>query len=728
MPLFRKKKPLETPVDLNGVFERAGYKNASVAMMTVDRDMVITGVNKASEELFRTHAYSFRQLDPTFDPETVVGTCIDRFHKNPDHQRKILSDPANLPYETTISIDPFFFDLKISSVRESGAFVLEWRDVTQARQNRFILESIEATQARIVFAPDGSILDANTNFLDVMGYDLNECLGKNHRIFMHPAERASSDYVEHWRKLKEGRHVEGVFRRIAKSGANVWLHAAYYPIVDTNNKVIRIVKYGVDVTEAESKNAEYQGKLSAIELSQAIAEFTPDGDVISANGNFCKVMEYSPRDVEGRHHRVFVPPEQRESAAYKEFLQNFRAGKFQAARYERVTKSGRRVWLQATYNPILDAAGALSKIVEFATDVTDEVLAAERRERDQKRVVSALASGLQALSDGRFAARIDEDFPSEYVQLRSDFNSALDTLSATIKDVIETAESVGHGATGISEAAVDLSKRTETQAATLEQTAAAVDEIAATVRESSENAAAANGRVADASAEAQKSGDVVKRAIDAMEAIETSSSQISQIIGVIDEIAFQTNLLALNAGVEAARAGDAGRGFAVVAQEVRALAQRSSEAAKEIKGFIAESSEHVKVGVDLVGDAGDALVAIVDRVRGVSELVSLIATSTNEQSRSVTEVNSAMVQIDAATQQTAAMVEETTAASHSLMQDAKELSRRMRQFEIGSPNGVVAPPLPAASGVKDQVARAQSFVAANEGSAALDQESDWSEF
>ncbi|MES2896956.1 MAG: methyl-accepting chemotaxis protein [Pseudomonadota bacterium] len=310
-------------------------------------------------------------------------------------------------------------------------------------------------------------------------------------------------------------------------------------------------------------------------------------------------------------------------------------------------------------------------------------------------VVAALADGLARLAHGDLTARVEQDVAPEYEALKHDFNVAMSQLQNTMGVVVGATSSMRSGADEISRAADDLSHRTERQAASLEETAAALDEITETVRRTAEGATHARGVVETARVNAAQSAEVVRKATAAMGEIEGSSRQIEQIIGVIDEIAFQTNLLALNAGVEAARAGDAGRGFAVVASEVRALAQRSAQAAKEIKALIHASGEQVGHGVSLVAETGKALQVIVSQVAEINGIVSEIASSAQEQATGLHQVNAAVNQMDQVTQQNAAMVEESTAASHALANEAVELAKLIGQFRThdGEPVQVSAPPV-----------------------------------
>ena len=488
---------------------------------------------------------------------------------------------------------------------------------------------------------------------------------------------------------------------------------------------------------------ELRSMMAAVERSQAVIQFDLDGTIRDANPNFLSVVGYDLSEIVGRHHRMFVDPAEAQTPAYAEFWRRLNAGEFVSEKFIRYGKGGHRVVIEASYNPILDTAGRPYKVVKFAMDVTAVEEERERRaevERQsaqvQAAVVEGTAKGLSAMAEGDLSYRIQEDFPGDYAVLRENFNRAMSALDEAVGVIGVNAGSMQSGAHEISSAAEDLSRRTEQQAASLEETAAALDEITATVRKTAENAQAADVVVTQGRTQAETGGVVVQKAVAAMGEIERSSDQIGQIIGVIDEIAFQTNLLALNAGVEAARAGEAGRGFAVVASEVRALAQRSAESAKEIKTLISASSSQVKDGVVLVRQSGEVLTGIAGRIEEITTLMSEIRASTQEQAVGLAEVNTAVNQMDQVTQQNAAMVEQSTAASLSLSREAAELAELVGRFETSQ---VAAAPTPIhkapvqqmksriESFARAQAAPARARMAVGGGRAAAVQ-SDWEEF
>ncbi|TPP07054.1 methyl-accepting chemotaxis protein [Rhizobium glycinendophyticum] len=538
-------------------------------------------------------------------------------------------------------------------------------------ESKAVLEALGRSQAIIEFNLDGTIITANENFCRALGYELAEIKGKHHRIFCDAAYTATQDYRDFWAMLNRGQFESREYKRIRKDGSDIWIQASYNPVF-RNGKLWKIVKFASDITAAKQKSAEDAGKLDAISRVQATIEFTPKGDILTANENFLTTLGYTLDEIAGKHHQMFCEPDYVRSEAYREFWKTLASGQFISQEFKRIGKGGKIVWIQASYNPIFDANGQVFKIVKYATDITGRV-----------RAVDEIAHGLTALAHGDLTARITEPFIPSLEQIRVDFNSAIDRVRAAMQEVSGNTVAIASGSEQIRVASDNLAKRTEQQAAAVEETAAALEQITQTVADSSKRATEAGELVARTKDGAEKSGDVVKSAIRAMDEIESSSREISSIIGVIDEIAFQTNLLALNAGVEAARAGEAGKGFAVVAQEVRELAQRSASAAKEIKTLIGKSGDQVKTGVQLVGETGKALEQIVVEVKEINRNVIAIVEGSREQATGLKEINKAVNAMDQNTQQNAAMVEESTAASHGLAKQAAALRELVGQFRIG---------------------------------------------
>jgi len=547
------------------------------------------------------------------------------------------------------------------------------RDVTAQRNHNATIEgqikAISKSTAVIEFDTKGIILSANDNFLKTVGYTLNEIVGKHHRMFMPDDAGQSADYAAFWQDLAQGRYCAGEFPRKTKSGEICWLQASYNPISDADGKVFKVVKYATEITAQKRAAAQNWGKLDAIAKVQAVIEFDLAGKILTANALFCEAMGYQLEEIVGKHHSIFVDADEVASDSYRAFWDGLAAGEHRDGEFPRRGKNGDRVWIRGSYNPILGPDKKPFKVVKYATNATP------RRE-----AIDGIKSALTALAEGDLSYRLDIPFSPEFDALRIDFNSASTQLNTAILSVIENARLIRTETLEISAASDNLSQRTEKQAATLEETAAAIDQLTASVRSASDLSARASQMVADTKKSAEHSGAVVCDAVKAMDEIAESSARISKITGVIDEIAFQTNLLALNAGVEAARAGEAGRGFAVVASEVRALALRSSDAAREIADLISASAEQVKRGVGLVGNAGEALNAIDAAVSQIHERVAEIATSSREQAIGLGEINTAINELDQVTQQNAAMFEETNAATRNLQQETDMLNECTKQF------------------------------------------------
>ncbi|MCB9831421.1 MAG: PAS domain-containing protein [Planctomycetes bacterium] len=537
------------------------------------------------------------------------------------------------------------------------------------QEDRAVLNALDRAQAIIEFDLEGVILRANDNFLATVGYGIEEIRGQHHRMFCSAELAASREYQAFWAALKRGEFRSGEFRRVGTGGRDIWLQASYNPILDDRGRPFKVVKYASDITAAKLAAVQMEGQLAAIDRSQAVIEFAIDGTIITANDNFLATLGYGLDEIRGQHHRMFCDPVYAASPEYQAFWAALGRGEFFVDEFKRLGKGGKEVWIQASYNPIFDPDGRPHRVVKYATDISGRKFAIQRTRES-----------LLKLADGDLSGTLEGRFEGEFEELKTAVNSTLTRLGEMVDDILAAAAQVGGAASEIAKGNGALNERAQTQASAIEETAAALEQLTATVNQSANNARQANDVAAETGTLARKGGDVVQRAVEAMTRIDGSSQKIQDIIGVIDEIAFQTNLLALNAAVEAARAGEQGRGFAVVASEVRNLAQRSAVAAKDIKTLIKDSVECVKEGSRLVGDSGRTLDEIIAAVSGMAGMIAEIANACSEQAEGIRQINGAISDMDTVVQQNAALVEETTAASRNMDDQARKLNELMGFF------------------------------------------------
>ncbi|MHB2170064.1 methyl-accepting chemotaxis protein [Alsobacter sp. R-9] len=540
--------------------------------------------------------------------------------------------------------------------------------------------AIDKSQAVIEFGMDGTILTANANFLATMGYALEEIRGKHHSLFVDPQFAQSTEYRQFWDKLRRGEFEVAQYRRIRKNGDGVWLQASYNPVFDSKGRPYKVVKFATDITAQKMVLADLNGQIEAINKSQAVISFNLDGTILDANENFLRTLGYTLTEVKGQHHSMFVDPAERGTPEYRAFWDKLRRGEYDARQYRRLGKGGREVWIQASYNPILNPEGQPYKVVKFATDITEQV----RKVRIEE-VVRQITNVVDAAKAKDLTKRVvaDENASEDVKVLSQGVNELIGTLVDIVTAVRDASQETQTASSEITEGSQNLASRTEQQASALEETAATTEQLAASVKTSAQASRQAVAFAEEARSVAEEGGKIVGNAVDAMTRIEQASTKITEITSVIEEIAFQTNLLALNAAVEAARAGDAGKGFAVVAAEVRTLAQRSSEAAKDIGGLISSSTVEIGQGVKLVRDAGTTLVRIVDASTKVAATVNEISAAAAEQANGIDEMSQAVAHMDEMTQQNAALAEQSSASALALSQQIDALSRMVNQFDTG---------------------------------------------
>ena len=487
----------------------------------------------------------------------------------------------------------------------------------EAEESRCEVDAISKSLAMIEFSPDGIVQKANQNFLNVMGYTLEEIVGQHHRIFVEEKYGTSLEYKEFWNHLKSGRDHVSEFQRFSKTGESVWIQASYSAVLDTNGDVARVVKVASDITEAKTQAADHQGQIEAIDRSQAVIQFNLDGTIITANEAFVGAVGYELDEIVGQHHKIFVPQEDRESAEYKQFWDVLKEGKFHQGEFRRKNKAGEDLWIQATYNPILNAEGKPIKVVKFATDITDMVMRRLTRQKAQQQISEDLGSVSEAVTTSK--------------------NNSADAAIASTQ----------------------ASQNLQAVASGTEEMNTAIQEIATSMTRSRETA--------------DDAAEKVKTATVASEKFLEATRSMGQIVELIRGIAGQINLLSLNATIESARAGEAGKGFAVVASEVKGLARQAADAtdlvAAEIEG-VQTSSEEVDQALGVISGSLETVreyvVGTSSAVEEQSAVAREISANMQEAAHGVDSVNELMQKIA-----------DQTAVADSAVESVAEQSQRM---------------------------------------------------
>jgi len=722
---------------------RSAVGGAMQAMMMIDRDFEITYANQATLDLLKKHEVTLRSAFPGFDADNVIGVCIDTFHKDPSHQRKMLSDPNNLPYSTNIKIKDLTFKLNVTAIKnDAGEYMgnsLEWEDVTELlnRQNHIarLQGSVDSSmQAMIMIDRDFVITYANNATVELLskykvelaatfpGFSPEKIMGTCIDIFhKNPTHQrqllADPNNCPYQTDIEIGE---------LKFSLNVTA------MTDSEGNYVGNTLEWSDVTELRRKEIEVARLQSAVDGAQTNIMIC-DTDLVITYANPAVVEMMGARSAQLRNVFPGFDANNLVGQCIDQFHKNpahqrqLLGGVSNLPANAEIEVVGLMFGVNAT--AITDHQGNLmGNMVEWS-DITEQK-DAERQiqslidnavlgQLDSRidtteyegfiknlgeginEMMDAVVAPLQeaqrvikSLSEGDLTEKMEGEFLGSFADLRDSINETNEVLAKTVDQIIEGAENILTSSDEISRGNADLSQRTEEQASSLEETASSMEEMTSTVKQNADNAKQANQLAVAAREQAEKGGDVVQKAVSAMGEINTSSKKIADIIGVIDEIAFQTNLLALNAAVEAARAGEQGKGFAVVAAEVRNLAQRSAGAAKEIKGLINESVERVDEGSRLVDDSGKTLEEIVNGVKKVSDIIAEISAAAQEQTAGIEEVNRAISQMDEMTQQNAALVEQATAASESMNEEAQDMNNLMDFFDLGDvePEPVVVAP------------------------------------
>ena len=571
---------------------RAMVESAPINIMVVDRDLKIQYLNPESIRTLKT----LQHLLPV-KVEDMLGCSIDVFHTDPQRIRVILASDKNLPHKARIQLGPEKLDLLAVALYDQQRNFIGTMQTWSVATEKARLEEIAADQARwseslvrsrpnIEYSADGTISCANDLFLKLMSYTLEEIKGRNHNIFVEEAEQRSVKYQEFWAALVRGVPQTGEFKRLGKGGKELWLSSTYYPIANLEGKVYRFHQFASDVTAQKLRNADFNGQVEAINRAQPVSHYAMDGTILDLNDHFEKLLGYSRPEMLGRHVSIFVDHATRESADYKAASRALWAklnrGEYQTGEARRTTKDGGEIWIQFSYNPILDLNGRPFKVVNYLTDITQRKKAAE--------AVAQISEGLA---------------------------SASEELTATSQQMSANAEETSAQTNVVSTGAEQVHKNLQTVATGTQEMGANIQEIA---RNAHESAKVATGAV--------KVADETNRIVSKLG---TSSTAIGEVIKVITSIAQQTNLLALNATIEAARAGEAGKGFAVVAHEVKELAKKTAAATEDISRKIEA----------IQGDANGAVAAISqisEIIKQVNEISNAIATAVEEQNATTAEM------------------------------------------------------------------------------------------
>ncbi|WP_437185409.1 methyl-accepting chemotaxis protein [Planctomicrobium sp. SH668] len=509
------------------------------------------------------------------------------------------------------------------------------------------IKAIHKSQAVIEFDVDGTILTANANFLATVGYTLEEIQGRHHSLFVDEEARRTPEYQQFWTKLGRGEYQAGEFKRIGKGANEIWIQASYNPIFDQAGVPFKVVKYATDITQQKFQNADYAGQIAAIRKSQAVIEFRMDGTILDANENFCKTMGYSIDEVRNKHHRMFAEENFSRSSEYREFWATLNRGEFFAGEFKRIGRDGKEIWLQASYNPILDASGKPFKVVKYASNITaqKELLqqlanseARERERAEEARKVELLLSVVDAATLGDLTRKIEVSGADALDKIGEGLEKFLKDLRNSISGITENAQTL---ATASSELAAVSNEMRSTAGSTAEQAnvvsstseqvsqnvqcvAASVEQMNSSIREIARSATEAASIATSAVKVAQSTNDTVSK-------LGASSVEIGKVVKVINSIAEQTNLLALNATIEAARAGEAGKGFAVVANEVKELAKETAKATEDISLRI-EAIQNDTHG------AVQAIKQITDIINQISDVSGTIASAVEEQTATTGEI------------------------------------------------------------------------------------------
>jgi len=607
-----------------------------VNIILADRDLKILYMNASSIRTLK----SIEQLLPV-KVEQIIGQSIDIFHKNPRRVRDLLSSDRNLPHPARIELGPEKLDLlAIPICDEAGNYVAimqTWSLATEKARLEGVeadrlarLDSFAKSRANVEYLPDGTIVCANELFLKLMGYSIDEIRGKKHDMFVEAHELETHESERFWETMVSGVPKTGEFKRIGKGGREIWVSSTYYPIKDGKGKVYRLHQFLSDITQERLRRADVEGQIAAISRSQPVSEYSLEGIILDVNENFEKLLGYKREELVGQHVSIFVDEGMRNNPEYQEasrgLWERLRRGEFAAGEARRITKDGREIWIQYSYNPIFDHNGRLFKVVNYFYDVTERVKTG--------REVAHISAGVAGAADG---------------------------LTAASQQMKESAEETSNQAHMVSTGADQVNRNLQTVVTGTEQMSGSIREIAKNAHESAKMATEAVKVAEDTNGIMGKLGE--------------SSGEIGQVTKVITSIAQQTNLLALNATIEAARAGEAGKGFAVVANEVKELAKQTAKATEDIARKIEAIQGNTKGALNAIGQITQVIRQVNDVSNTIAAAVEEQNATTNEMSRNVGEAARISGEITGSIARVAEAANRTTEGAGEALKAAEELSK-----------------------------------------------------
>lgn len=584
---------------------------------------------------------------------------------------------------------PYYVDAVIAPVMGKNGKPLKYigvrYDITAAeieRQNaKGILNAIDSTFAFVEYDTRGNVLHANTNFTTILGYRLDEILNKHHRIFVEPASANSNTYSQFWSDLNSGLSKSDVFKMISKDGKEVWAQSVYAPVKDEMGRVTKIIQIATDITAEKMRNADFEGQLAAVGKSQAVIEFNLDGTITRANENFLNAVGYTLDEIKGRHHSIFIEEKDRQSPNYREFWAKLNRGEFESGEFRRIGKGGKEVFIQASYNPILDLSGKPFKVVKMATDCTAQVAARNEMRKKVDYILELASKGdltqdISATGDDAIS-QICRGLGAFFADLRKTISSMADNaaaLSGASEELSSVSSEMSSNAEETSSQANVVSAASEQVSQNVQTVSTGVDELNSAIREIAMNAT-------EAAKVSQQAVTIASSTNETISKLGASSSEIGKVVKVITSIAEQTNLLALNATIEAARAGEAGKGFAVVANEVKELAKETAKATEDISHKIDTIQSDTRGAIQAIRQISEVIGQINDISNTIASAVEEQTATANEMGRNVAEAAKGTGEIAKNVATVATAAESTTQGANNTQQAASELARMAAELQ-----------------------------------------------